>query len=142
MTYLWLKAGHLIFVIFWMAGLFMLPRLFVYHQEDGPPGSEADATWIEREKRLIKIILTPSMIVVWVLGLILAYTTGSFTQGWFHAKLLFVLALTGYQGWMTGYAKKLARGERTLEGKKLRLLNEVPGLAAVLVIILVIARPF
>ncbi|MEP5937679.1 MAG: CopD family protein [Erythrobacter sp.] len=142
MTYLWLKAGHLIFVIFWMAGLFMLPRLFVYHQEDGPPGSEADATWIEREKRLIKIILTPSMIVVWVLGLILAYTTGAFTQGWFHAKLLFVLALTGYQGWMTGYSKKLARGERTLEGKKLRLLNEVPGLAAVLVIILVIARPF
>ena len=142
MTYLWLKAGHLIFVIFWMAGLFMLPRLFVYHQEDGEPGSDADAKWIEREKRLIKIILTPSMIVVWVLGLILAYTTGAFMQGWFHAKLLLVLALTGYQGWMSGYAKKLARGERTLEGKKLRLLNEVPGLAAVLIIILVIARPF
>jgi len=142
MTYLWLKAGHLIFVIFWMAGLFMLPRLFVYHQEDGEPGSEADRTWIERERRLIKIILTPSMIVVWVLGLALAYSTGAFTHGWFHAKLLFVLALSGYQGWLTGYAKKLARGERKLEGKKLRLLNEVPGLIAVVVVILVIARPF
>ncbi len=142
MTYLWLKAGHIIFVIFWMAGLFMLPRFFVYHQEDGPPGSEADAKWIERERRLVKIILTPAMIVVWLLGLFLAYYTAAYTEGWFHAKLLLVLALTGYQGWMTGYAKKLARGERTLEGRNLRLLNEVPGLAAVLIVILAIARPF
>ncbi|MEL7444776.1 MAG: CopD family protein [Pseudomonadota bacterium] len=140
--YLWLKAGHIIFVIFWMAGLFMLPRFFVYHQEDGPPGSEADAMWIERERRLLKIILLPSIIVVWVLGLVLAYNTGAFSQGWFHAKLLFVLALSGYHGWMSAYAKKMARGERTLEGKKLRLLNEVPGLVAVVTIILVIVRPF
>jgi putative membrane protein len=142
MTYFWLKAGHIIFVIFWMAGLFMLPRLFVYHQEDGPPGSEADTAWIEREKRLIKIILTPAMLVVWILGLFLAYYTGAYTQGWFHAKLLLVLALTGYQGWMTGYSKKLARGEHPLEGRNLRLLNEVPGLAAVLIVILAIVRPF
>lgn len=142
MTYLWLKAGHIIFVIFWMAGLFMLPRFFVYHQEDGPPGSEADKIWIERERRLIKIILLPSIIVVWVLGLALAMSTGAFSQGWFHAKLLLVILLSGYHGYLSAYAKQLARGERPLEGKKLRLLNEVPGLAAALIVVLAIARPF
>ena len=141
MTYLWLKAGHIIFVIFWMAGLFMLPRLFIYHQE-AAEGSDEEARYIEREKRLLNIILTPSIIVVWVLGLALAWTTGAFSQGWFHAKLLLVLALSAYHGWMAGYAKKLARGERALEGKKLRMLNEVPGLVTVLAVILVIVRPF
>ena len=142
MTYYWLKAGHLIFVIFWMAGLFMLPRFFVYHQEDGPPGSDADKVWIERERRLIKIILLPSIIVVWVLGLALAIAIGAFTQGWFHAKLLLVLLLSGYHGWLSAYAKKLARGERPLEGRNLRMLNEVPGLAALLIIVVVVVRPF
>lgn len=142
MTYFWLKAGHILFVIFWMAGLFMLPRFFVYHQEDGPPGSEMDAVWIERERKLMRIILTPSIIVVWVLGLLLAVSGGAFTQGWFHAKLLLVLILSGYHGWLSAYAKKLARGERALEGRKLRMLNEVPGLAAVLIVILVVIRPF
>jgi putative membrane protein len=141
MTYLWLKAGHIIFVIFWMAGLFMLPRLFIYHQE-AVAGSEEEARFIEREKRLLKIILSPSIIVVWVLGLALAWTTGAYMHGWFHAKLLLVFALSGYHGWMAAYAKKLAAGERPLEGKKLRLINEVPGLAAVLIVILVIVRPF
>lgn len=142
MTYLWLKAGHIIFVIFWMAGLFMLPRFFVYHQEEGPAGSEADTKWIERERRLLKIILLPSIIVVWVLGLLLAISTGAFSQGWFHAKLLLVLLLSGYHGWLSVYAKKLARGERPLEGRNLRMLNEVPGLAAVLIVILAVVRPF
>ena len=142
MTYFWLKAGHIIFVIFWMAGLFMLPRFFVYHQEDGEPGSDADSVWIERERRLLKIILTPSIVVVWVLGLLLAYSSGAWMQGWFHVKLLLVLALSGYHGWLSAYAKKLARGERTLEGRKLRLLNEVPGLAAALIVVLAIVKPF
>lgn len=142
MTYFWLKAGHLIFVIFWMAGLFMLPRFFVYHQEDGPPGSEADATWIERERRLLRIILLPSIVVVWVLGLALAMSSGAITQGWFHAKLLLVLILSGYHGWIAGYAKKLAKGERPFEGRKLRMLNEVPGIAAALIVILAVIKPF
>ena len=141
MTYLWLKAGHIIFVIFWMAGLFMLPRLFVYHQEAAEGSDEAER-YVERERRLIKIILLPSIIVVWVLGLALAMSTGAFAQGWFHAKLLFVLALSGYHGWLSAYAKKLARGERPLEGRQLRMLNEVPGLAAVLIVILVVVKPF
>ncbi len=141
MLYLWFKAAHLIFVIFWMAGLFMLPRFFVYHQES-PEGSDESAKWVEREARLRKIILTPSLIIVWILGLVLAYQIGAFKEGWFHAKMLAVLLLSGYHGWMVGYSKKLARGERSMSGKKLRLLNEVPGIAVTVIVILVIVKPF
>jgi len=141
MTYLWLKAGHVIFVIFWMAGLFMLPRFFVYHQE-AAPGSPEEALWVTREAKLLKIILWPALTVVWVLGLLLAWSTGAFGQGWFHAKLALVLALSAYHVWMAGYAASLASGERRLHGKKLRLLNEVPGLAAALIVVLVIVKPF
>lgn len=141
MTYAWLKAGHIIFVIFWMAGLFMLPRYFVYHQE-AAAGSPEEALWIDRERKLLKIILNPSMIVVWLLGIALAFTTHAWDQAWLHAKLALVLLLSGYHGWMAGYAKKLARGERPLEGRTLRMLNEVPGIAAALIVILVVVRPF
>ncbi|CDO34590.1 MULTISPECIES: CopD family protein [Novosphingobium] len=140
-TYLWLKAGHIIFVIFWMAGLFMLPRYYVYHQESAP-GSDEEAKWIDREAKLRKIILTPSLIMVWLLGLALASSIGAWSQGWLHTKLLFVVALSGYHGWLVGYGKKLARGERTLSGKALRLLNEIPGLAAAIIVVLVVVKPF
>ena len=139
--YLWLKAGHVIFVIFWMAGLFMLPRYFVYHQESAP-GSPESALWVEREAKLLRIILWPALTLVWLLGLALAVTTGAFGQGWFHAKLALVLALTAYHVWMAGYAKALAQGTRKLSGKQLRLLNEVPGIAAALIVVMVIVRPF
>ena len=139
--YYWLKSAHLIFVIFWMAGLFMMPRFFVYHQES-TEGSEESARWVDREARLIKIILTPAMIVVWLVGLMLAWHIGAFSEGWFYAKLLFVIGLSAYHGWMIGYAKKLARGERTMTGKQLRLFNEVPGIAAAVIVILVVAKPF
>lgn len=141
LLYPWLTAAHIIFVIFWMAGLFMMPRFFVYHQECAV-GSEEDTKWIEREARLRKIILNPSLVIVWVLGLSLAYQISAFKEGWFHAKLLFVLGLSGYHGWMIGYTKKLARGERSLSDKKLRLLNEVPGVATAIIVILVIIKPF
>ena len=141
MTYLWLKAGHVIFVIFWMAGLFMLPRFFVYHQE-AAPGSPEEALWVSREAKLLRIILWPGLTVVWVLGVLLAISTGAFGQGWFHAKLALVLALSAYHVWMAGYAASLAKGERRLHGKRLRLLNEVPGLAAALIVVLVIVRQF
>lgn len=141
MTYLWLKAGHIIFVIFWMAGLFMLPRFFVYHQESAPESPE-NAVWIDREAKLMRIIMWPSLVVVWVLGLALAVSIGAFGQGWFHAKLAVVLALTGYHFWLAGYAAALARGERRLSGRRLRMLNEVPGLAAALIVVLVIVKPF
>ncbi len=141
MTYLWLKAGHVIFVIFWMAGLFMLPRYFVYHQE-AEPGSPENAVWIERESKLLRIILWPSLVVAWVLGLSLAWSQGYFALGWFHAKLALVLALSAYHVWLAGYAKALARGERRLSGRQLRMLNEIPGIAAALIVVLVVVRPF
>ena len=141
MTYLWLKAGHIIFVIFWMAGLFMLPRYFVYHQE-AAPGSPEEALWLDREAKLLRIILWPSLAVTWLLGLSLAYSTGALVQGWFHAKFALVLALSAYHVWLAGYHAALKRGERRLSGLRLRLLNEVPGLAAALIVILVVVKPF
>ncbi len=140
-AYLWVKAIHIIFVIFWMAGLFMLPRFFVYHQEC-EEGSPEIARWIDRERRLVRIILNPAMSVVWVLGLMLMIDTGAWMAGWFVAKLILVLGLSGYHGWMTAYAKRLAAGGDLLSGRALRLANEVPGVAAILIVILVIIRPF
>ena len=146
-SYDWVKAAHLIFVIFWMAGLFALPRYLVYHQEALAGGRSDEATtWIEREGKLRRIILTPAMIVVWVLGLSLALNLGLADGapglGWLHLKLLLVLLLTGYHGWTVGYAKKLAAGKPTLTGKQLRMLNEIPALAVTLIVVLVIVKPF
>jgi len=141
LTYLWIKAGHVIFVIFWIAGLFLLPRFYVYHQES-PPGSEEERRWIDREGKLRKIILTPSMIMVWILGLLLAVSGGWSQSGWLHAKLLVVLGLSGYHGYMVGYGRKLAQGSRPASGKALRIMNEVPGIATVIIVILVIVKPF
>ena len=141
LTYAWIKAGHVIFVIFWIAGLFMLPRFYVYHQE-AAPGSDEEARWIDRERKLRRIIITPAMILVWLFGLSLAWITGAWQQGWFVAKFVLVLALSGYHGWMVAYGGKLARGERPASGRALRMMNEVPGLAVVLIVVLVIVRPF
>ena len=141
LTYAWLKAGHVIFVIFWIAGLFMLPRFYVYHQE-AAPGSDEEKRWIERERKLRDIIITPAMILVWVLGLGLAWITQAWTQNWFIAKFVLVLALSGYHGWMIGYGRKLAAGQRPASGSALRLMNEVPGIFVVLIVVLVIVRPF
>lgn len=140
-AYLWMKAAHIIFVIFWMAGLFMLPRFLVYHQE-AATGSDEEQRWVDRENKLRTIILNPSLLIVWVLGLALTVNGGHFDAGWLHAKLLLVVLLSGYHGWMVGYAKKLARGERTLTGKQLRLANEIPGIMVALIVVLVVIRPF
>jgi protoporphyrinogen IX oxidase len=143
-AYLWVKAAHVIFVIFWMAGLFMLPRYLVHHQESfGTPEAEK---WADREGKLIRIILTPSMALVWVLGLALAANIGLFDGqaglGWLHAKLLLVVVMSGYHGWMTAYARKLGRGQATLTSRQLRMVNELPALFVALIVILVIVRPF
>ena len=140
-AYLWVKAAHVTFVIFWMAGLFLLPRLYVYHQET-TAGSPEDRAWIEREARVRSIILTPAMVLVWVLGLMLAFHIDAWSLGWFHAKLLLVIALSAYQGWLGAYGKKLANGQRPLSGKTVRMINEIPGVAAAIIVVLVIVRPF
>jgi putative membrane protein len=144
-AYLWVKAAHVLFVIFWMAGLFMLPRYLVYHQE-AEPGSAEAARWVEREHKIRSIILTPALVMVWALGLALAANLGLFSGapglGWLHAKIALVVLLSGYHGWLVGYSRRLARGERRLTGKQLRLLNEVPGLMAALIVVLVVVQPF
>jgi putative membrane protein len=140
-AYLWVKAAHVTFVIFWMAGLFLLPRFYVYHQETAA-GSPEDRAWIERESRVRSIILTPAMVLVWGLGLLLAFHLGAFSEGWFHAKLALVVALSAYQGWLGSYGRKLASGTRPLSGKAVRMINEVPGIAAAIIVVLVIVRPF
>ena len=140
-AYLWVKAAHVTFVIFWLAGLFLLPRFYVYHHET-PVGSPEDRAWIERESRVRSIILTPAMIVVWLLGVMLAFNIDAWDQGWFMAKFAFVVLLTAYQGWLGLYGKKLARGERPLSNKAVRMINEIPGIAAAIIVVLVIVRPF
>lgn len=140
-AYPWVKAAHVTFVIFWMAGLFLLPRFYVYHHAT-VAGSPEDRAWIEREARVRSIILTPAMLLVWTLGLLLAFNIGAFGQGWFSAKLALVVALTGYQGWLGSYGRKLSGGARPLANRTLRIMNEIPGIATALIVVLVIVRPF
>ena len=132
--YPWLTAGHVIFMVFWMAGLFMLPRQCIY-MLGAAPGSDEEALWAHRMGLLRKIILTPSLIVVWVLGLTQAFAMEMFTQGWLHIKLTLVFLLTGYHGWLIGQTKKMARGERPLAEKTLRLAGEIPGILLILIVV-------
>lgn len=144
-SYLWVKAAHIVFVIFWMAGMFIFPRYLVHHQDGlGDPAEEA--RWIKRERLLRRMILSPSMIMVWVLGLLLAVNMGLLEtiQGlaWLHAKLFAVFLLSGYHGWAVGYSKKLAAGQATLGTRTLRMMNELPALAVVVIVILAVVKPF
>ena len=141
LAYPWVKAAHLIFVIFWIAGLFMLPRFMIY-QAETVAGSPEDRAWTERARRLRSIILTPSMAFVWLLGLALAVNIGAFEMGWFHAKLLLVVLLSGYHGWAVSLSKRIAAGYRPSSQRMLRLMNEVPGIATALIVVLVIVKPF
>lgn len=137
----WIKAAHVTFVIFWMAGLFILPRFYVYHHET-TPGSAEDRAWIEREDRVRTIIMMPSMIIVWLLGLTLAYSLHAWDQAWLQAKLLFVIGLSAYQGWLGKYGKRLASGHRPLDSRTLRIMNEIPGVAVAIIVVLVVVKPF
>ena len=140
-AYLWVKAAHVTFVIFWIAGLFIVPRYYIHHQATSP-GSAEDRAWIEREDKARTIILMPAMLIVWLLGLMLAVHLNIWGQYWFTAKLLLVVSLTGYQGWIGAYGKKLAAGHRELDDKKLRMMNELPGIFTAVIVVLVIVRPF
>ncbi len=139
-AYLWVKSLHVIFVIFWMAGLFMLPRFLVYWMASA---SDAESfLWTDRCNRLRRIILTPGLIVSWAAGLSLAFHLGFAGNGWLHAKIAIVFALSGFHGWSVATAKKFARGERPYSERTLRLANEIPSLATIGAVILVIVKPF
>jgi putative membrane protein len=139
--YPWIKAAHVIFVIFWMAGLFMLPRFYAYHQE-ARSGTSEWKVWEEREARLIRIILNPALVIVWLLGITLLLITGVGQEGWFHVKFLAAGLLVLYHLWMVGYAKRLSEGGKLVSSRTMRLLNEVPGITAIIIVIMVIVRPF
>ncbi|MBW0143937.1 CopD family protein [Sphingomicrobium clamense] len=140
-SYLWVKAAHVTFIIFWIAGLFIVPRYYVHHHET-TPGSAEDRAWTERADRARTVILLPALVLSWLLGLALALHIGAFTQGWFHAKLLLVILLSAYHGWVVSFGKKLAAGERPMQGRSLRMINEVPALFTILIVVMVIVRPF
>ena len=139
--YEWWKVTHIIAIIAWMAGLLYLPRLFVYHS-NAKPGSELSETFKIMERRLLKAIMTPAMILAWIAGLVLAIKIDAFETGWFHGKLLLVVALTISHFIMAGHVKRFARDENRHSGRFFRIFNEIPTLIMVGVVILVIVKPF
>lgn len=141
MLYDWLKALHIISIIAWMAALLYLPRLYVYHAE-AVPGSDRIAAFKVMERRLYKAIMTPAMIASWVFGLLVVYEGGWFTSGWFHAKLLFVILLSGYHGFLGAELRRLAADKGTRSSRFYRIINEVPTLLMIVVVILVVLKPF
>jgi len=140
-AYLWVKAFHIIFVIFWMAGMFMLPRYFAYHMQCDA-GSGEDAKWIERELKLMRIIINPAMTIAWVMGILLVLNIGFDAGGWLHAKLLLVFLLSGFHGVLSRWRKDMAAGQRKKTEKFFRRANEIPAVFIILIVILVMVRPF
>lgn len=138
---LWLKAFHVMAVMAWMAGLFYLPRLFVYHVE-AKPNSETTKTFEVMEERLLRIIMNPAMITVWVTGLILVWQQGQYAEGWFIAKFLLVVAMSATHGMMAKWRKELARGTSTKDSRFFRIANEVPTILMAGIVIFVIVKPF
>ncbi len=141
MVYQWMKVVHILAVISWMAGLLYLPRLFIYHV-GVEAGSEASMTFKVMERRLLKAIMTPAMIVTWVAGLWLAVSSGAFHEGWFHAKLALVIALSASHGLMARHVKRFARDANVHSGRYFRILNEVPTVLMIGIVILVVVKPF
>jgi len=141
-AYLWVKILHLISLISWMVGLLYLPRLFVYHAESGLASPQAQ-TFKIMELRLQRVIMLPAMLATWASGLFLAINGGYFhTGGWIYAKLLLVLILSGLHGFLGTTRKNLANGENRHSPDFFRVLNEVPTLCMIVIVILVVLKPF
>ena len=143
-AFLWIKAFHVASVIAWMAGLFYLPRLYVYHVEEGSHGSNRHVMLSKMEYRLLRIIMNPAMILSWVFGLALVMTPGAvdWTQGWPWVKAAAVLAMTWFHMWLARKRRELAAGECTTTGKVFRRMNEFPTVLMLIIVIAAIARPF
>lgn len=138
---LWIKALHVISVIAWMAALLYLPRLFVYHV-DAPRGSQQSETFKIMERRLSKAIMTPAMIAVWITGPLTAYGFDEWQSPWLHAKLALVLALSGFHGYLARTVKTFAADANQKSARFFRFLNEIPTVLMILIVILVVVRPF
>jgi putative membrane protein len=137
----WVKALHIVAVISWMAGMFYLPRLFVYHV-GAAPGSVQSDTFKVMERRLLKLIMNPAMIVVWLSGLWMAYSEAFFQAPWLHAKFLLVLVMSALHGYFVGLVKRFAADRNIRSGRFYRMLNEVPPAIMAIIVVLVVVKPF
>jgi putative membrane protein len=139
--YEWIKALHVIAVIAWMAGMLYLPRLFVYHC-DAEAGSTQSETFKVMERRLLKAIINPAMIVTWLAGLYLAWAGHWFSAHWLHGKLLLVVAMSAVHGFLAGRVKDFAADQNRRSQKFYRVINEVPTALMIGIVILVVVKPF
>ena len=139
--YLWLKAFHVIAIIAWMAGMLYLPRLFVYHCA-AEAGSTQSETFKVMERRLLNAIITPAMVVSWVLGLWLALAGGAYAAGWLQAKVVLVLVLSALHGFFVRCVRQFARDQNRHSQKFYRVINEVPAVLMVGIVILAVVKPF
>jgi protoporphyrinogen IX oxidase len=137
----WVKALHILAVISWMAGMLYLPRLFVYHTEAGVGSPQAE-TFKVMERRLMRGIVNPAMVVTWVAGIWLAWNVFAFQGAWLHAKIALVIAMSGIHGYLSASRKRLERDQITKSAKHWRVMNEVPTVLLVLIVILVVVKPF
>jgi putative membrane protein len=140
--YLWTKSLHVMAVIAWMAGLFYLPRLFVYHAEQVPAVAGADALFQTMEMKLLRVIMNPAMIVTWVAGLMLVFTPGivDWSAVWPWTKAASVLGMTWFHMWLAGRRRDFATGQNALTGRRYRMMNEVPTLLMIVIVLSVIVK--
>ena len=139
--YEWVKAFHVIAVISWMAGMLYLPRLFLYHCK-AEAGSQRSETFKVMERRLLRVIINPAMLLTWVLGLTLVWLGGWHTAGWMHAKFALVIVLSAVHGLFVRYWRDFEADRNTRSEKFYRIINEVPTILMIGIVILVIVKPF
>ncbi len=141
--YLWFLAFHLISVMFWMAGMYYLPRLFVYHHEAYEQG-EPFETFVTMEHKLLKIIMNPAMIAAWIFALLLMARPGFFEMVtyWFWVKFVCVILMTGFHGFLAATRQKMAEGLMQRSSTFYRKINEIPPILTVIIVIMVIVKPF
>lgn len=140
-NYLWIKAFHILAVIAWMAGLLYLPRLFAYHHRF-EVGTEAYDTFVQMERRLLRIIILPATLAVFALGVMLLFVIDPWKAGWWHTKLLALVFLFGYHGMLSRWSKDFMRGVKPYSEKFFRIINEVPFILAIIIVIMAVVKPF
>jgi putative membrane protein len=140
--YLWTKSLHVISVIAWMAGMFYLPRLYVYHVEQVERGSPTDAMFQTMERRLLRAIINPAMVATWLFGLCLVFTPGivDWHEIWPWTKAAAVLVMSWFHGWLSRERKNFIKGENIKSGRTYRMMNELPTLLMIVIVISVITR--
>ncbi len=142
--YTWTLSIHIMAVISWMAGIFYLPRLFVYHAEKASGRPELDSAYQEMELKLYRVIMRPAMMATWIFGILLALTPGivDWSEAWPWVKFLAVILMTGFHGMLGSWMKAFQRGENDKTGRFFRFANEAPTILMVLIVIMVVVRPF